>query len=420
MRCIIVGDSPTVSTGFSRCVKAAADALHTAGHEVHILGMSYFGDPTPEFPYTIWPCVQPLDGSKEPMGTGRLPLLIDRLKPDVAVLCNDPWNVKGYFDVLDSYFKGVEHLIPPIVGWLAVDSTNQFAKPLNRLAHLAVWTKFAGKELVRGGYGGSYSIVPLGVDPHFYPRDKAESRRKIGLDENAYVVGMVGRNQTRKRLDAALEYFAKWVRDYDLPPNVQLLMHTAPTGDAGCNIRAVAHYYGLTDNGRLALSEPNVGKGVEDELLPYLYSAMDCYLLTSQAEGWSLTLHEAMACGVPAVVPDAAATGEDGWIGDAAIRVPCTSHALTAPMNAQPYTIGAIPDREHTISALNRLYASTQLRETYRARGLKLAQEFTWERTGAMMVELLERVVLERKVGVSETAIANAAESVVDSSVAAE
>lgn len=229
---------------------------------------------------------------------------------------------------------------------------------------------------------------------------------------------MVGRNQTRKRLDAALEYFAKWVRDYDLPPNVQLLMHTAPTGDSGCNIRAVAHYYGLTDNGRLALSEPNVGKGVEDELLPYLYSAMDCYLLTLQAEGWSLTLHEAMACGVPAVVPNAAATGEDGWVGDAAIRVPCDTHALTAPMNAQPYTIGAIPDREETVRALNRLYASTALRSTLRERGLAKAAEYTWERTGRMMVELLERVVRERKAGVNGTAIANAAEVVESSPVA--
>jgi D-inositol-3-phosphate glycosyltransferase len=423
MKVVLVGDSPTVATGFSRCVKAAADELHAAGHETHILGMSYFGDPH-EFPYTIWPCIQPLDKCRDAFGTVRLPLLIDRLKPDVVVLLNDPWNVKGYFDVLDSYFKDAKYLVPPVVGWLAVDSLNHFAKPLNRLAHVAIWTKFGGDVLRTGGYDGPLSIVPLGVDPHFYPRNKAEARAKMGIDEGAYVVGVVGRNQTRKRLDCTLEYFAKWVNEYSLPANVQLLIHTAPTGDAGCNIRAVAHHYGLTGNGRLSLSEPNIGKGVEDQLLPYLYGAMDCYWTTSQAEGWGLPALEAMACGVPCILPNFASFGDDGWVGDAAIRVPCTSSALTAPMNAQPYTIGAVPDRAATVVSLHELYTSLHTRGVLRERGLARAAEFSWERTGVAMVELLESVVSVHQPhqgeGVNEAALVDGGTAAEVQSVAAE
>jgi len=198
MRIIFLGDSPTVSTGFSRCTVAACNALHAAGHEVIVLGINHKGDPA-DFPYKIYPCRQPLDGGHDDYGASRLCVFVDRFRPDVVCILQDPWNIKPHFDALDKFFKDDPETVPPIVGWLAVDSRNQLAKPLNRLAGVAVWTPFAGKELEKGGYGGSWWTVPLGVDSYFSPRDRDESRDKVGIPRDRFVVGVVGRLQTRKQ-----------------------------------------------------------------------------------------------------------------------------------------------------------------------------------------------------------------------------
>lgn len=408
MRAIIVGDSPTVSTGFSRCVVAAADALHAAGHDVHILGLSYWGDPH-DFPYTIWPTVAPADKCRDAFGTGRLPLLIDRLRPDACLILQDPFNIQGYFDVLDSYFKDADaderaNVIPPIVGWLAADSRNYYCKPLNRLTHVAMWTQFGVDEMRAGGYEGPTSIIPLGVDHSlFYPRDKRESREKCGLPQDAFVVGVVGRNQHRKKIDLCIAAFHHLITDYAGMDKAVLYLHVAPTGDVGVNIRALVHHYNL--HGRVFLAEPHIGVGVDNALMPYVYSSLDVLLSMSQAEGWNLPALEAMACGAVCVLPDFAAHGDTGWVGNAAERVPCPYPAMTAPMNTLAYTVGAVPDVHEAAASLNALYRSTHSRRKLRERGLAKAAEFSWERTGQMMAELLERVVSERKPGVTQPVV---------------
>lgn len=393
MKVVFVGDSPAVSTGFSRCTKAACDALHAAGHEVIVLGINHPGDyyDPATIPYPIFRAHQPWDGGHDAHGAGRLPVLLARHRPDIVCILQDPWNIKPYFDAIDKGFEGLDYTVPPIAAWLAVDSKNQFAKPLNRLASVAVWTQFAGKELEKGGYHGPWWTIPLGVDHQlYYPRDKAESRRLTGITESGFFVGVVGRNQHRKRLDLVLEAFAEWINEYDVP-DAYLLMHVAPTGDVGVNIRALSYYYGLTK--RVILSEPKIGVGVVDTMMPHLYSSMDVFLSMSQAEGWNLPALEAMACGVPCVLPDFAAHGEHGWVGDdEALLVPCPTSAITAPMNTLAYTIGGIPDREHTVDYLDCLYRTRETREFYANAGMNLSKTLDWAKTGSMMVSWLESV----------------------------
>jgi D-inositol-3-phosphate glycosyltransferase len=392
VRVLWVGDA-VVSSGFSRCTHAACDALHAAGHDVHVLGLNYFGDPH-EYPYPVYPCVQPHDGGRDGWGLGRLPRMVARLKPDVVVLLNDPWNVPGYLKALEQLPEGTAR--PPIVGWLAVDAKNQAGEPLNDLARVVTWTRFAADELRGGGYRGECSIVPLGVDLDvFYPRDRAGARATVlpaGVPQDAFVVGVVGRNQLRKRLDLTIQYFAEWVRPRQRD-DAYLYLHVAPTGDSGCDVRSLVRYYGL--HGRVVVAEPHIGHGDPTSRLPLLYSSFDAYLTTTQGEGWGLPCLEAMACGVPCVVPDWSALGD--WTEGAALKVPCSGTALTAPLNALAYTIGGIADREGTVRALERLYCDARLRATYRERGLELAKRLPWSAAGRRFVAVLEDVIGERR-----------------------
>lgn len=384
MRVLWVGDA-IASTGFSRCTHAACDALHEAGHEVHVVGLNHWGDEH-DYPYSIYPPYQPLDGGRDTFGVGRMARLAQRIKPDVIVLLNDPWNVEAYLDALEQV--GLQET--PVVGWLAVDSKNQKGEPLSRLDHVVVWTEWAARELQRGGYEGTPSVVLLGVGREFQPTDRKRARAHVlpeGIPQDGYIVGVVGRNQPRKRLDLTLEYFAAWIQEHEVE-DAYLYLHVAPTGERACDLVSLARYHGL--KGRVVVAQPDVGRGVAAEEMPLIYSAFDCLFTTTQGEGWGLPVLEAMACGTPCIVPDWSALGD--WTGNAAVRVPCSGTALTAPLNGHPYTIGGVPDRDMTVQALDDLYRSAATRDSCTRLGLELAQGLTWERTGREFREILESV----------------------------
>lgn len=400
MKVLICGDSPTVSTGFARCTRVACNSLLAAGHEVIVLGISEFGDPrlVTEYPYPIYPCVQPIDNGHDVLGVTRLPTLVDRLKPSLIILINDPWNIPAYMDQL-KITKGIcdklgaEFTIPPVIAWLAVDSVNHKGELLNSLAHVITWTNFAANELSRGGCTVPMSVVPLGVDRDvFYPRDQAASRRMVcsALPDNAFVVGVVGRNQPRKRLDLTLKYFANWIHSYGID-NAYLFLYVAPTGETGCDITQLVKYYNLT--GKVMSHTSPIGKGHSDELLAHVYSAFDVYLSTSQAEGWGLPALEAMSCGVPCVLPDFASFGPEGWTGDTACAISCFTTSLTAPLNGNPYTIGGIPDERSTINALSLLYKDDKARHTLSLNGRLLASTLTWANTERKFRRAIETVI---------------------------
>ncbi len=412
MKVLWCGDSPRVSTGFARCTRAACDALHSRGWHVDILGINDFGDPG-DYHSPIWPCRQPLDGGRDSFGVTRLPHLIVRQKPDVAVILNDPWNIGPYVTHIENYAIALEGndrkndaamlRRTPIVAWLAVDGDNQKAEELNRLAHVIVWTDYAAEQLTLGGYEGESDVVPLGVDRGLFEQQPIdEARAKILPEEvprDAFVVGVVGRNQPRKRLDLTLQYFGEWIRSRQID-DAYLYLHVAPTGDQGIDIGRVAKYYGLA--GKLVVMNQGIIHSISDAQMPLVYSALDLYWTTTQGEGWGLTALEAMACGVPVLAPDWSGLGD--WARDAAKMIECTGRAMTAPLNDQAFTIGGIPDRELMLDGLDYFYApeTRDARRTeYAKRGLALAEKFDWPSTGQGVAAVLERLIGNVRVGVA-------------------
>lgn len=387
-----LGDA-VVKTGFSRCTHAVCDHLHSLGWNVHVLGINYYGDPH-KYSYKIYPCYQPVDGGHDKFGVTRLPLLIDRIKPDIVVILQDPWNINGYFQELEEWEElkrraGVEvSSRPKIISWLAVDSKNQHSEHLNKLDHIIVWTEFAVEEIKRGGYEKGISIVPLGVDTDIFrpiPKSEARQRTCAGVVKDTdFVVGFVGRNQVRKRLDLLIQYYAEWRSQYKITDS-WLYLHVAPTGERGYDVRSLIRYYGLT--GSVLMNEPSVGQGEPELLMPYVYSAFDVFMSASQAEGWNLPALEAMACGTPCILADWA--GHDWAKGGSALLIPCTSTAMTAPQNGRLHTIGGIMDKENAIDVLHSLY--TKRTTVNHDDCFTLTSKLTWKST----VERFTKVLVE-------------------------
>lgn len=418
MRLLWVGDA-VVSSGFARCSHKVCDYLHSQGHEIHILGINYYGDPH-SYPYSIYPCNNPLDSGRDAFGVTRLPSLIFKLKPDIVIILQDPWNIHAYLSEIDKWVGQLVSAgiptsqflpLPPIVGWLAVDGKNQNGRDINGLSHVITWTQFGADELIKGGYAGDYSIVPLGVDTSlYYKRDKLECRRMMSvMDTNpllheAFIVGYVGRNQPRKRLDLLIEYFAEWVHKYNISDGY-LYLHVGPTGDTGVDIESLIKYYNV--RGLVLVNQPDIGTGDPESLMPYIYSLMDVFVTTTQGEGFGLPILEAMACRVPVIAPDWSGLGsEGGWTayqGQPALSlVSCTSTALTMLQGRNACTIGGIPDKALMIEALNSQYRASRGQLYWTRRGepaykvdiaLDLARSLTWESAGAQIQIILQKQV---------------------------
>lgn len=409
-RVLWIGDA-VASTGFARCTHAVCDYLHGASWDVHVLGLNHYGDPH-KYPYTIYPAYQPLAGGVDYAGVSRVADLCARISPDIVVVLNDPWNVSAYAERVPA---GI-----PVVPWLAVDSANVHLDA--RFPLTIVWTQFAANELRRTGYRGDLKIVPLGFD-HIEPVQcsKQESRKLLlgelkcasetirkdlvgelesNLD-NAFIFGYVGRNQPRKRLDLLLRYFALYREkmideggaNAAIAERSYLYLHTAPTGEYSTSLSSLMKYYRL--EGHILCSHGGLGAGLGDDVLSHTYNMLDAFITTSQAEGWCLPVGEAMLHGVPCIVPDCSALNSStGWTSDGAYQIPCTSSALTAPINAAAYTIGAIMDEDGAVQAMYDLATHDDLPSSYIGqRGREVASSYRWADIGPRMETILARVI---------------------------
>jgi len=196
-------------------------------------------------------------------------------------------------------------------------------------------------------------VVPLGVEPVVMsPTDIAAVRQRHGLDRR-YVM-WAGTVEPRKNLSTLLEAFASVGRDADL-----LL-----AGPTGWQVDLEALMKPLGDRVR------RVGF-VERRELMALYAGAEMVCLPSLEEGFGLTALESMSVGTPVLASDNSAMAEVG--GSAVVALPATD------VGAWAAAIGDLlddPDRRIALSAA----------------GLERASSFTWERTGALTIDVYHHV----------------------------
>lgn len=382
-RLLFIGDAGT-STGFAKSAHAYLHGL-APEFDITVLALGYIGDPH-GLPFRIYAAGAGGDG----FGLGRMKEMIQRTKPQVIVVQNDPWN-------FPHYIKRAEGI--PVVGIVAVDALNCNGTAMNGLHGAIFWTTFGEAEARKGGYTRPSAVVPLGVDLETYKPlpDSAATRRSFGLakflsdnglPENPFIVGYVGRNQQRKRLDLLVEYFAEWIGSYERR-DACLWIQRAPTGEQAYDIAQLARYYGIADRVILpSVSTDN--QGIQEHLLARVYSVFDIMATTTLGEGWGLPQMEGMACGIPQVAPKFSALGE--WADGVAQLVPCTAYAATPN---GPNTIGGIADQRLFCAALDRLYCNGELRAQVREAGLQLVarDDYRWPQVGARVLAHVQEMM---------------------------
>lgn len=110
--------------------------------------------------------------------------------------------------------------------------------------------------------------------------------------------------------------------------------------------------------------------------LPALYSGATAFVSPSLYEGFGLPHLEAMACGTPVVASNVASMTE--VVGRAGV--------LVDPL-----------DEAEIARAMIKITKEEKLRKDLRAKGLKKAKEFTWEKFGRKVLHILETVAKGEK-----------------------
>jgi glycosyltransferase involved in cell wall biosynthesis len=180
------------------------------------------------------------------------------------------------------------------------DKVSPLRRAVNRLGldHLAdavtACCRFSADGLSRvdGFAGGRIAIIENGIEVDWYgpPADRQAAREKVGLKADRRYIIHVARHHPVKDQPTLLRGFAAAAPDL---PGVELLM--VGDGPLRGELEGLAVELRVADRVRFL--------GIRTDI-PDLMQAADVFALTSVSEAASLTLLEAMASGLPAVVTD--------------------------------------------------------------------------------------------------------------------
>lgn len=377
---LLVGDFAK-PTGFARVNEALAQQLRDRW-AISVLAVNYKGDATAlQQHYALYPAH--LGG--DAMGMGRIAEIVRVVEPDAILVVCDPWVAGGYLEAL-----GETH--PPMLLYTPVDATSLRRldiAPLCGYDQVIAYTQFGATELRKSGYAGALAIIPHGIDRELFgPLDQATVRARVGMPLDTFAVLILDRNQPRKRLDIAFDAFARFAKDK--PEHVKLVYHGA-LDDVGWDIEDMAEDLGIGE--RLILTgRLTRGQSVPVQALSAIYSMCDLKLSTTAGEGWGLTTMEAMACGLPNIVPDFAALGE--WAAGAVAFVPSRIPHRHPEIN----TVGRVPLAPEVAAALNILYERPDMRAEIASAGLaKVAfEQYGWDMIADQFDALLRGAMIAR------------------------
>ncbi len=291
-------------TGFARVTENVINRLKD-DFEIVVLGHNWWGDPCEQQKdFKIYPSSNRFQTA--PFGEQRIREIVEREQPDIVFTINDMWIINEQYRQIEDLhkqgkFKFVGYAPMDSYGWIGclADTANDWDAVIS-------YTEFGAYEFVAGGIQKPIAVIPHGVTPgQFYPMDKKEARRKLGLKEDLFIVFNGNRNQFRKRIDITIRAFAQFAVD---KPEAQLYLHMG-LKDQGWDVMGVfareLSRVGLDPNGRIIMTTQTEGPpNVSVDMLNTIYNACDVGVNTCKGEGWGLVNFEHAACAVPQIVPD--------------------------------------------------------------------------------------------------------------------
>jgi len=167
---------------------------------------------------------------------------VKQVKPDVFIGAQDIWGVESMAS--KPWFKKITSAL-----WTTLDSLPLYPNAIKiakDVKNYWVWSNFAEKEFARLGHDHIKTVHGAINHESFYRLEDEERkhlRNKFKIEEDAFVIGFVFRNQLRKSVPNLIEGYALWKETYKPNKKTYLLFHTS--WKEGWNIHRLCDEYGV-------------------------------------------------------------------------------------------------------------------------------------------------------------------------------
>lgn len=238
-------------------------------------------------------------------GFGLLAKILKKYKPTHIWINNDIQVCYKYAQIIRTCSTAQVSFYVPVDGHIL--NFKPYVQCLNE-GNLIFYTEY-GKKQVLGhvtsnlsSYTNKLLVAGHSVDESCYhPKNKPESRRELAwLSEDDFVISWVNTNTPRKDIYSAISAFQKVGERLGYPKDLKLVIRASISDTNGDFSKVVNHPF-LYDS--VVVVEPKQIKAARG-LLSKIYSSSDLFLSTSLGEGWGLCEQEALASGVPCVLPN--------------------------------------------------------------------------------------------------------------------
>ena len=294
--------------GVARSVAAFSQQYRDMGHEVMIVAPEFEGMPVHEENVVRLPAIQHFNGSDFSVVlpvTGLSDKIFKTFKPDI-IHSHHPFLIGStalrvakshcvphvfthhtMYEQYTRYVPGDSKILKKFVIELATHYANlcdQVIAPSESIETI----------LQQRHVQTPIEVIPTGVELAHYQQGSGVGFRLImGIPEDAFVVGHVGRLAIEKNLVYLAEALANFLKKQ---PHAYCLI--VGKGQEEASIKAIFKHLGVID--RLVM--PGV---LEGPILASAYQAMDVFAFASQSETQGMVLTEAMAASVPVISLDA-------------------------------------------------------------------------------------------------------------------
>lgn len=288
MRILWHSVAPWIKTGYGTQTGIFTRRLRDLlGHEVAISTWTARGGLMQHDGFTIYP------GARDGFGNDIVGRHARHFGADLVVTLTDSWVFRP------GAMRGI-----PWVAWTPVDHDPVPPAVVRALkqgyAVPVAYSRFGEGKLHEAGLSPLY--VPHACHPAFFETvSKRQARRNLGLPRDAWIVGMVGVNQSapnRKSYPQALEAFQHFRRRH---PDAYLYMHTRLRSGIGLDLVQLIEHLGIDANSYQVPDPYDLLLGQPESTLRDVYAAIDVFLCPYMGEGFGIPIIEAQAAGTPIV-----------------------------------------------------------------------------------------------------------------------
>lgn len=292
MRFLWQSNAPWAGTGYGAQTKLMLQALQGLGHQPSCFAFYGLAGGKIEYDgYEVYP-----GSGFDTFGNDVVKVHIEESRSDAIVTLIDLFVLdEGVWSTLDV----------PWIAWTPLDADGIGHNTLERLklADVPVAMSYFGAEQMRMHDIEPSATIYHAVDTEvFKPRDKDECRDALGIDRDAFVVGMVMANKgDRKQYPLQLEAIRQF-RDKNPDIKVRTYIHTEPTSMmGGWDMRELVSVLGLKGEVYSTNQYKTTVVPVGTELMSRVMNTFDVLMNCSAGEGFGIPIVEAQACGVPVI-----------------------------------------------------------------------------------------------------------------------